>query len=383
VLLIWVFFLSTAQALTSEQVLKTAWSDKTYRVHENILDTDSKNPFRSIDGFYSVEHNDKKETEVGLKFNLKSFPEWQSGRSRIEQSQVLKESSLSWALRDRYGAIVNMIMTEKKLQLIDEYIQTSERHLKAQSLSLKAVGANSKSYLEAKDDLMRLNRTRALLTEEKEILKNKLQRWMPEENNLNLENNVLIEVPDLVNALQSQSLPGQSLTGRLAKEELLQLDQELKILKGREDQWVKSFEVAQVNKKDEKFYELSLTLQLPPLGSDDWARQRQNELLLKSTLRQRDLDNNSDRLQILRFQILNSAELYKNTLSTSINVSRGRSADPMANIQGRILRYKEEMDFLNQKQVLLNLYLDYLVESEAFSKEPNVNHLSPDKKAIL
>jgi len=383
VLLIWVFILSVAQAITSEQVLKTAWTDKTYRVHENIQATDSKNPFRSVDGTYSQETIDKSETQIGLKFNLKSYPEWQSGRSRSEQSQVLKESALAWALRDRYGLIVNTVLTEKKIQLLNEFIQVSERHLKAQSLSLKAVGTNSKNYLEAKDDLMRLTRAKALLTEEKEILKNKLQRWVPDEKNLALDNADLIEVVEIVNILQTQSIPTDSLTGRLAKEELLQLDQELKILKGREDQWLKSLEVAQVNKKNEKLYEMSITIQLPPLGSDDWARQRQNELILKTALRQRDLENNSDRMQMLRFQILNSAELYKNIKSTSVAAGKGRSADPMVNIQGKILGYKEQLDLLNQKQVLLSLYLDYLVESEILSKEPSINHLSPNKKAIL
>jgi hypothetical protein len=87
-------------------------------------------------------------------------------------------------------------------------------------------------------------------------------------------------------------------------------------------------------------------------------------------------------LQILRFQILNAIELYKSAGSNQIVTAKVRSTDPLVNLQTKLTSQKEQLDLLTQQQGILTLYLDYLVESEILSKEPNVNHLSQTKKAI-
>lgn len=378
-LVLWL--LSWAQAVTPEQVLKTAWSDRTYLAHESIQDTDSKNPFRNVEGFYSNERNGSTEEEYGLKFNLKSFAEWSSGRSRSEQSQVLKESALAWALRDRYSVLLGFEMAESKLQVLNGSIETAEKNLKALGLSVQAAKVSSKNYLEAKEDLLRLQRSKALLLEETEILRKRMKRWLPD-SEPSLETLDILPIDEVQTNLQHNTLPNQSLTGRLAQEEIQQLEQELQIVKGRENQWFKSFEVAQVKKKNDTFYELGLTLQLPPLGSDDLAKQRQNELILKKALKQRDAEITSDRLQILRFQILNAIEIYKSAKTNQISTSKLRAADPLAFLQTKMTSHKEQLDLLTQQQGILTLYLDYLLESEVLSKEPGVNHLSRMKKVI-
>jgi hypothetical protein len=374
-------FFHTAFALTPEQVLKTAWSDKTYLVHENIQDTDSKNPFRNVEATYTNEQNGSTETEIELKFNLKSFAEWKSGRSRTDQAKVLKESALAWALRDRYSLILSYSLGEQKLKAITTSIETSEKNMKAIGLSMQAARSTSKNYLDAKEDLLRLNRAKALLLEEREILNKRLQRWLPE-GDPKIEGLDILNVDDVAAALQAKASPAESLTGKLAQEEIQQIDQELQIVKGRENQWFKSFDISQAEKKHEKFYELGLTLQLPPLGSDDLSKQRQNELILKKALKQRDYENTSDRLQILRFQILNAIELYKSASGNLTAISKTRSTDPLVNLQTKLSSQKEQLDLLTQQQGILTLYLDYLVESEVLSKEPSVNHLSQAKKAI-
>lgn len=375
-------FLNMSHAMTPEQVLKTAWADKTYLVHDNIQDIDSKNPFRSVEAVYSSEQNGSTETEVGLKFNLKSFPEWKSGRSRSDQAAVLKESALAWALRDRYSVILSADLNERKLKVLNGTIETSEKNLKAVGLSMQAAKATSKNYLDAKEDLLRLQRAKALILEEKEILGKRLRRWAPEQEPL-INALDTLSAEDVAQALQTKGAPTESLTGRLAQEEIQQLDQELQIVKGRENQWFKSFDVAQAEKKSEKFIEVGVTLMLPPLGSDDLSKQRQNELILKKALKQRDYENTSDRLQILRFQILNAIELYRSAQASLKVTAKARAADPLASLQTKLTSQKEELELLTQQQGILILYLDYLVESEVLSKEPQINHLSQSKKTIL
>lgn len=367
--------------MTPEQVLKTAWADKTYLVHENIQDTDSKNPFRSVEATYTNEHNGETEVEVGLKFNFKSFPEWKSGRSRGEQSEVLKESALAWALRDRYSVILSDYLIEQKMKILNGTIETSEKNMKAIGLSMQAAKATSKNYLDAKEDLLRLQRTKSLIKEEKEILAKRLRRWAPD-SEPQIEGLDALSIEAVAKSLQTKGTPTESLTGRLAQEEIQQLDQELQIVKGRENQWFKSIEVSQAEKKKEKFTETGITVALPPLGTDDLSKQKQNELILKKALKQRDYENTSDRLQILRFQILNAIELYRSAQASLKVTGRARAVDPLASLQTKLTIQKEELDLLNQQQGILTLYLDYLVESEVLSKEPHINHLSLSKKAI-
>ncbi|WP_413291214.1 hypothetical protein [Bdellovibrio sp. HCB337] len=382
-LLALILFFNPAFALTPEQVLKTAWTDKTYLAHEDIQETDSKNPFRSVEAFYSHERNGNSETEVGLKFNMKSYPEWRSGSSQTDTHQILKESSLAWALRDRYNVLLGYVLGGQKLKLLNNFIEAAEKNLQAQTLALRAVKTSTKAFLEAKDEFLRLKRSQSLLLAERQVLKKRLDRWSLEPESTEIEDLDLIEVDDVAKSLKEHEKVTQTLSGKLAKEEIWQLDQELKIVKGRENQWFKSFDVSQTAKKDEHVVEVGLTIFLPPLGSDDWAKQKQNELILKIALKQRDLENTSDRLQVLRFQILNSIELYKLARTNQVVAAKSKSLDPLVNMQTKITSEKEKLELLNQRQSILNQYLEYLVESEVLSKEPGINHLSRSKKAIL
>lgn len=374
---------SPAMALTPEQVLKSAWTDKTYLAHQEIQETKSKNPFRSVEAFFSKKENESDESEVGLKFHLKSFPEWSSKRTGAEASQVLKESSLAWALRDRYAVIVGYEMSGQKLRVLKDLIEVSEKNVQAQTLMMRTVQAGAKSFLSAKEELLRLRKTEALLREEREMMKKSLQRWIPQEFPSDMEGGDLLEMEDVEARIQLQESPSQTLTGRLAKEEIAQWNQELQIVKGRENQWFKSLEVSQTAKKGEHLIELGVSFQLPPLGSDEGAKQKQNELILKMALKQRELENSSDQLHLLRFQILNSLELFKLAKSNQVLARKAKSLDPLASIQNRMLHLKEELDLWSQRQAILTLYLNFLVESGGLSKDPHVNHLSRGKKGIL
>ena len=211
-------FLVSSHAATAEQVLKTAWSDKTYVVHDEILATDSKNPFKDVEGSVSQETYGDRETEYELKFNLKSYAEWKSGRSGGEQAKTLKESALAWALRDRYGVLLHYEMASQKLKLVQEALLISESQLKAQTLSLRAGKSSSKAYLDAKAELLKLERTKLLLDQELSVLKQKIQRWLPGEESLSTVD--LISVEDISKNIEAQKISDSSLTAKLTQEEI-------------------------------------------------------------------------------------------------------------------------------------------------------------------
>lgn len=372
---------SGAYAITQEQVLKTAWEDKTYLSYDEIQSTDSWNPIRSVEGSVSQEKNTYTEAEVGLKFNFKSWPEWKSGTSKNSEQDLLRQSSLGWALKNRYSTLLFHELNRKKLESISDVIQLSEKYLKAQGLSLRSGGATAKSFLAAKTELYKFNRMQSALIQERGLLEKKIKLWSPEWKGSFMLPLNLISIEDIAQSLAVQPLGNDSLIKKIAKLEISQIGQELEIIKGREHQWIKGLEITHANKNDESRYRVELALQIPFLGSDDLSKQKQNELILKRALKQRDLEETGDQLQELKVQILNLIEIYKS--AQKIGNIKIQTLDPLGNIERQIMEQKEKLEMLNQQQEITALYLDYLLESEILIKNPEKNYLDRELKAIL
>lgn len=374
-------FSSGAYGVSQEQVLKTAWEDKTYLSYDEIQSTDSRNPLRSVEGIISQEKNSYTEVEAGLKFNFKSWVEWRTGTPKASEQNLLKQSSLGWALKSRYSTLLFYELNRRKLESVHELIQLSEQYLKAQGLSLRSGRSTAKAFLSAKTDLFKFNRIQSALFQEQELLEKRIKLWIPEWKEGPLAPMNLISIQDISQSLTTQSSGNESLTRKITKQEVSQLAQELEIVRGRENQWIKGIEITHVNKNDEDRYKIGMTLQLPFLGSDDLAKQKQNELILKQALKRRDLDETSGQLQTLKVQILNLIDIYKT--AQKIENIRIQTSDPLLNIERQIVEHQEKMEMLNQQQEITALYLDYLLENETLIKNPDKNYLDPDLKAIL
>ncbi|KYG68390.1 hypothetical protein AZI87_03830 [Bdellovibrio bacteriovorus] len=375
-------FATSALAITPEQVLKTAWNDKTYLSFEEVQATDSKNPLRSVDGFVSTEDDDgDTKSKIGLKFQFKSWPEWKTGRPKGTEQKLLRNTSLGWALKNRYNTLLLYELNRQKSEKLKEVIKLAERNVQAQTLSLRAGRVTSKSFVSARSELVKLKRTLALLQQEKQMLETKIQVWVPSWKEGDLDNLNLISIDHVEQSLKETVVKGDSLTKKIANEEIEQISQELTIVKGREKQWFKGLDVSQNRKNDDISYEVEVTVQLPFLFSDDLAKQKQNELILKRALKQRDIEETGNRLETLRVQVLNLIEIYKDT--QKLSKIQASSLDPLANIERKIVEQQEELDLLNQQQEILSLYLEYLLESEVLNNSPEKNYLDKSLKALL
>ncbi|MEK2646687.1 hypothetical protein [Bdellovibrio sp. BCCA] len=372
---------SVAVAVTAEQVLKTAWTDKTYLSYDEIQATDSKNPLRNVEGFVGHEQNGTEATEIGVKFQLKSWPEWTRGRGKTEEQKLLKNTSLGWALQTRYNALLLFELTQQKLKCVEDAVSLSERYVKAQSLSLRAGRGTSKAFLSAKSDLYRFQRVQSTLTQERDLLLRRILNWVPDAKEKKVESMDLIQVEDISTALQEHFHDGDSLSKKIIHEEIEQMGQELAIVKGREQQWVKALELSQKKKKDaDAQYEVELVIQIPILGSDVLAKQKQNELILKRALKQKELEESGDQLQNLRTQILNLIEIYRSAKKME-RITVG-TLDSLTNMDRKIAQRQEQLDLLNQQQEITMLYLNYLLESETLTKNPDKNYIDKKQKEI-
>ncbi|MFV8248624.1 hypothetical protein [Bdellovibrio bacteriovorus] len=370
-------------AVTPEQVLKTAWADTTYTSQEQMRPTDSRNPLRNVEGFVSAEQEgSKNEYEVGLKFQFRSWPEWKLGPNSEPRKKVLQEASLAWALHERYLNLISYQISQQKMAVLSSSMKLSEGYLKAQSLSLRAGRTTTKSFLGAQGDIYKLKRLESGITQEHKLAAKRIKSWVPQWEENPLESFDLISVQEVVDAVGSLPTPEASLTARISETEFKDISRELEILRGREDQWVKGLDVSQTHKEDEIGYKVELTLQLPHLGSDDLSRQKQNELILKRALKQKEAENSKDRLVSLKNQIQNLAGLYKMTSQGLKESQKVKGQDTLAVLEGRLLQEQTELDLLSQQQEILTLFVEYLLESERLAAEPTKNHLSKSQKVV-
>lgn len=384
--MLWFWFFSlglNSHAVTAEQVLKTAWSDSAYTAQEEMRPTDSRNPLRNVEGFASVEkEDDKREYEVGLKLQFRSWTEWKFGSSTDSNRQVLQDASLAWALHERYLNIVSYEISRLKLEVLSRSLALSEGYLKAQSLSLRAGRTTTKSFLGAQSDIYKLKRLEGVIVQENKAAIKKIKSWMPDWSGDSLDGFELLNVPDVLESLNTQAAPESSLTSRISESELNAISRELEILRGRENQWVKGMDLSQTHKDDEIGYKLELTIQLPQLGSDDLSRQKQNELILKKALKKKEYEDSKDRLLSLKNQIQNLAGLYKLSSSGLKESQKVRVQDTLAVLENRILQEQASLDLLSQQQEILTLFIEYLLESERLAKDPAKNHLSRKQKVV-
>lgn len=380
---LWAFVAPWALAMTPEQVLQTAWSEGTYTSQDQLRPTDSRNPIRNVEAFVAEKMDGKTETEVGVKLQFRSWPEWKMGRDAKGQQKILKESALAWALYDRYVALLNYEMNRQKIKAMEESLKTTERYLKAQTLSLKAGKSSAKAYLSAKETVFKMKRQQGVAEQQMDLAKNKIKVWSPDWAGDSVKEFDLITVDDIQRFLSASSPKEQSLSNKLAVEEFKELEHEYTIVRGRERQWIKGLELSQKQEKDENKFKIELSIQIPGLGSDDLLRQKQNELILKKALKQKEISDAKDRLIVLKNQILNLVGLYKFEEAEFRLTTKSHSLDSLSNSETRIASEQEQIGLLNQQQEITMLYLEYLLESEELLSKPDINYLSHQTKRIL
>lgn len=370
---IWLLALS-CHAITSNDVLKTAWSDDFYISQINRISPSTANPFRNVELTASQETDSDRETEIGLKFQFKSYPEWSLRNSSKDAEKVVENFSLSWALHTRYLALMKHKLLSEKLKCAQALHEHLKRWTEAQGVSLKAGRASGKTFTKARLDT--LKNERLLRQLEYEILQNKklIQQWhknFKDEDRLTSVFLPIKSIEEIVHEIDPEKL--ETLTFKLGHQEIDQLQKEIEVVQGKEDQWFKSVGVSKKNKKDEDVYEVQVSIQLPFLFSDESAIQKKNELVFKRAQKKRDLEE-KEGLSVLRTRLLNTLTDFD--VITSENNKVGRSAtDPLEKLEEKIAQGSQCIDAVDLQMDLYTQYIQFLLESEILAKQPQRNFL--------
>lgn len=372
---LWVWLLAlSCHAMTTNEVLKTAWSDDFYVSQTNRISPSTANPFRNVELTASQETDSDKETEVGLKFQFKSYPEWKLRNTSKDAERIVESFSLSWALHTRYLAIMKHKLLSEKMKCA----QTSQDYLKrwteAQGVSLRAGRASGKAFTKARLDSIKNERLVRQL--EYEILQNTklIQHWDQKFKDQDRFVSAFLS-PKSLEAIIHEVTPEKldTLTSKLGHQEIDQLQKEIEVVQGKEDQWFKSIGVSKKNKKDEDVYEVQVSIQLPFLFSDESAIQKKNELVFKRAQKKRDLEE-KEGLSVLRTRLLNTLTDFE--IITSEKNQFGRSAtDPLEKLEEKIVQGAQCIDAADLQMDLYTQYIQFLLESELLAKQPQRNFL--------
>lgn len=372
---LWIWLLAlSSHAFTTNDVLKTAWTDDFYVSQTNRISPSTANPFRNVELTASQETDSDKETEVGLKFQFKSYPEWKLRNTSKDAERVVESFSLSWALHTRYLAVMKHKLLSEKMKCA----QTSQDYLKrwteAQGVSLRAGRASGKAFTKARLDT--LKNERLLRQLEYEILQNTklIQHWdqkFKDEDRITSSFLSVKSIEAIIHEITPEKL--DTLTFKLGHQEIDQLQKEIEVVQGKENQWFKSIGVSKKNKKDEDVYEVQVSIQLPFLFSDESAIQKKNELVFKRAQKKRDLEE-KETLSILRTRLLNTLTDFE--IITAEKNQVGRSAtDPLEKLEEKIAQGAQCIEAVDLQMDLYTQYIQFLLESELLAKQPQRNFL--------
>lgn len=369
----WLLALPCYSATTND-ILRTAWSDDFYVSQINRISPSTANPFRNVELTASQETDADRETEVGLKFQIKSYPEWKLRNTSKDAERAVEDFSLSWALQTRYLAIMKHKVLSEKMKCAQIGHEHLKRWTEAQGVSLKAGRASGKTFTKARLDMIKNERLIRQL--EYEILQNTklIQQWdrkfkdkdyftSPFHSTKVIERIVQEVAPD----------KNETLSYKLGHQEIDQLQKEIEVVQGKEDQWFKSIGVSKKNKKDEDVYEVQVSIQLPFLFSDESAIQKKNELVFKRAQKKRDLEEREG-LTVLRTKLLNTLTDFEAITSEDNRI--GRSAiDPLEKLEEKIAQGGQCIDAADLQLDFYTQYIQFLLESEVLAKQPQRNFL--------
>lgn len=370
---IWLVAFS-CNAVTTNDVLKTAWADEFYVSQTNRISPSTANPFRNVELTASQETDANKETEVGLKFQFKSYPEWKLRNTSKDAERVVESFSLSWALHTRYIAIMKHKLLSEKMKCAQAAHNSLKRWTEAQGVSLKAGRASGKTFTKARLDTLKNERLVRQL--EYEILQNTklIQHWeqkFKEEDRFVAPFLSAKAIEAVVHEIPLERI--ETLSLRLGHQEIDQLQKEIEVVQGKEDQWFKSIGVSKKNKKDEDVYEVQVSIQLPFLFSDESAIQKKNELVFKRAQKKRDLEEREG-LSVLRTKLLNTLTDFE-IIDSERNLKRTSATDPLEKLEEKISQASQCIESVDLQIDLYTQYIQFLLESELLAKQPQRNFL--------
>lgn len=282
----WSLLFVVAWASTADVVLSDL--NQELGVYDQIESTKTNNPFRDVEAFVNNDSwSERHGVEVGIKLKLKPFQEWQLSRADSTNAELIKKFNKSATLKTRFEVLVEYKQALQKIDLYQAMIKKMNQALKLQEIDVVSGKSEMSSLLNSKSSLERYLAELKMTEIHRDNLLNLLTLWAGKQDLANDYSFISLEIMqrEIIKLPHNQ----KTLTDQLRQEEMSQIEKEIKILRARDRQWLNEFEIKRSNIRREEDYEVGLKFRIPVLSSDSWARQKMNELLIKKTLKQREL----------------------------------------------------------------------------------------------
>ncbi len=401
----------SAQAMTPEAVLKSAWSDDRVKLHQEAQsitsDAKSYNLIDRAEFRFSHQHLFQDDVNNGLtlypiKYGLRFYPKGLTEYQTTVQFQNAMESNektaqsaaLSQLLAQRYGLLARVALLREKHTLIKDLSKVTQKANQMLSYRAQKDSRELKSYLKSKSDLNKLELKISGVEREYKNLQSEL-------NDLKLGT---IETFDLGDLASMDDLRVQlekaveekvpiTLSAKMAELELAKSRAGIAYARAKDEKVFDHFEVTMSDNYHDKVYGLQLAFNLPFAAApnlsriDQEVRELRDKAKLVKTLEtsERDFKNSLTELKTLLdvYKSLRDVQARMNP-EQMLKASRAIAPqDPQLAIELQQGWFEGREQLLDLEFKIRSLFVVYLHESSTIANAPEINYLSKSLKRIL
>lgn len=359
----WWLLCSFVWAGTVDKVLGDL--DQELGVYDQLESTKTNNPFRDVEAYFSNDRwRERSAVEMGFKFKLKPYQEWQLSRIDATNADLVKRFNKSSTLKNRFEVLLGYKQNTLRVKLYQEAIHKYDQLIKVQQLDIVSGKSDGNSLLNSRGERESLLADLKTTEINRENLKHLLTLWTGES-----------EIQDDYDFVSMQSirtnlvkLPKKqaTMTDQLRQEELSQIEKEMKILRARDRQWLNEVEIKKNDISREEDYEIGVKFRIPLLSSDSWARQKINELLIKRTLKQRELREQVISVSELGERVSADIDRYQKLSQAKL---RAFEADAQGLLNVELKKVKNRIEALDLQESIYLQYIYILFEMDSLKSD--------------
>ena len=396
-LFILMFFSQIVSADVAEQILKSAWTDKSVKLvkeQSEYLESPGVSFIRQGQIYYAQDSKSKANELTVKKIGLRLYPvSLAEINTQIKQKNEKRISSvdiqLSKALLERYELIINYVETSKKIELLTQVTEVAGKNFRSQILASKIGKPDARKIIKARISWTHLQHD----LNEAMILKEQLSNQI-----MNYQHVDLAELKDTKNWIIPAEILKKAkkfskelipLSAQLKQYEANDINSEQALFYGRRRSIIDYLELNYGQTEDNSIKDTSVgfkvSFNLPFFEADEGAAINNRSRVQKSVSIEKNIidlrsqyQNSIQRLTELigTYSELNgfynNSDLYKKSLSF----------DPQTDIEALLESLIARVEFMDLEKEIRLSYIKLIFENGQIMSSPDANYLLSDKSRI-
>ncbi len=316
----------------------------------------------------------------------------QINKNRLEEVEIENQIQINLELKKRYYLIIDFIFNERMITLFEE--KQDQLNDKLFLLSEKVYDTNFdvKDLIETEDDFFDTKLKVSYLKEENNHLKRRITLSLGVSvDSLKLDDDRLLQVEQILNHDQKDSLGSDNLPLKLMKLKINTLENEMQLSVAKSNQFLDYVQAKYGGKNSFLFNEnfsIGLGFKLPFFGSSNARKgavyhkklsEESKILYLTNKLKEsRELDQDALNSAIKNYTLLVEQNEKSSVSSIYETYQEMEGISPLILLKLKILQQKKKIEILKSEYELYTSYIRSLASKELLFKQPYLNYLSSD-----